>query len=405
MKPSGKPPFRLPSMADVARARGTAGLTVASTFSGCGGSCLGFEMAGYDVLWANEFLPIAQDSYRANHPKTVLDGRDIAKVQASEILDAIGMKPGELDVFNGSPPCQAFSSAGQRDKGWGKERDYGNGVAQKNEDLFFEYVRLLGGLQPRVFVAENVAGLTRGRALGYFKDILRGLTAAGYRVRCKVLDAQWLGVPQTRARAIFIGVRNDLGLEADFPKPLAHRYSLRDVLPGIARSGNRGMKNWKNRPEYHGGINLQSIDEPQSCITSSAPTDFFDAETNYLAKGSKALEDWQSRRSPSDRARYYSLTKADPNAPAPCIMSSQGTSGGNTASATHWHEPRRFTIEELRIVCSFPADFILKGTYAEQWARLGNAVPPVMMRHIAATLRDGIFGKLGRTKPGFTEAL
>ena len=154
-----------------------------STFSGCGGSCLGFEMAGYRVLWANEFLPIARESYAANHPETLLDGRDIRRVEASQILTAIGMKPGELDVFNGSPPCQAFSSAGQRAKGWGKSRDYGNGVSQKNEDLFFEYVRLLQGLQPRAFVAENVAGLTRGVALGYFKDIMRGLSACGYAVR------------------------------------------------------------------------------------------------------------------------------------------------------------------------------------------------------------------------------
>jgi len=262
-----KPPFRIPSMAEVARARGTAGLTVASTFSGCGGSCLGFEMAGCRVLWANEFLPIARESYAANHPETLLDGRDIRKVDARDILDAISLERGELDVFNGSPPCQAFSSAGQGAKGWGTQRDYGNGVKQCNEDLFFEYVRLVEGLQPRVFVAENVAGLTRGAAIGYFKLIMRQMEAAGYRVRCKVLDAQWLGVPQSRSRSIFVGVRKDLGLEPEFPKPLGYRYSLREVLPGLASFGNRG-------PGFHGGVNLSSLDEPASTITAAAPTDF-----------------------------------------------------------------------------------------------------------------------------------
>ena len=66
------------------------GLRVVSTFSGCGGSCLGYRMAGYRVLWASEFIPAAAETYRANHPDTILDTRDIRKVQPEEILEAIG---------------------------------------------------------------------------------------------------------------------------------------------------------------------------------------------------------------------------------------------------------------------------------------------------------------------------
>ena len=86
--------------------------------------------------------------------------------------------------------------------------------------LFFEYARILEGLQPRAFVAENVAGLVRGKAKGYFKLILKRLKDCGYNVRAAVLDASWLGVPQSRRRLIFIGFRDDLGIAPQFPKPL-----------------------------------------------------------------------------------------------------------------------------------------------------------------------------------------
>lgn len=181
------------------------GFNAVSTFSGCGGSSLGYKMAGFKVLWANEFIPAAQEVYRLNHPSTILDTRDIRQVQPQDILDAIGMKPGELDLFDGSPPCASFSTAGKREAGWGKVKAYSD-TKQRTDDLFFEYARLLRGIQPKVFVAENVSGLVKGTAKGYFKLILEELKGCGYNVKAKVLDAQWLGVPQMRQRLIFVEI-------------------------------------------------------------------------------------------------------------------------------------------------------------------------------------------------------
>jgi DNA (cytosine-5)-methyltransferase 1 len=424
-------------MTDVERSRGTAGLTVASTFSGCGGSCLGFEMAGYRVLWANEFLAIARKSYAANHPDTLLDGRDIRRVEPSDILEACKLRPGELDVFNGSPPCQAFSSAGQGAAGWGTLRDYGNGVQQRNEDLFFEYVRLVKGIQPRAFVAENVSGLTRGAAIGMCKEIMRALEGAGYAVRCKILDAQWLGVPQTRSRSIFIGVRKDLGELPEYPAPLGYRYSLREALPHLSACGNRGQGGWYGRSPFH--MRRIESDAPAPCITSSGSGDYevieskviWDTKTSnasfrrsrnvtdepcpaILTSGShtfdvhsipshtRAAREWRQLRPGQKSTKYFNLLRTDANKPSPCILA--GSEHG-TASVTPPNEPRRFTIDERRVICSFPADFILEGTYAEQWARLGNAVPPLMMRAVAAKLRDGLFTRLGRTRPRFHDAV
>lgn len=212
------------------------GLVVASTFSGCGGSCLGYRMAGYLVAWANEFTRDAQASYRANNPGSTLDPRDIRKVRPAEVLAALGLREGELDLFDGSPPCQAFSTAGKRDKGWGKAKRYDNGIEQCNERLFDEYARLLRGLRPRAFVAENVRGLVIGAAKGMYLEIHAALADCGYKVRSAVLDAQWLGTPQVRRRLIFVGIRDDLDDSAfAWPKPLPYRYSVRDAIGGVVR--------------------------------------------------------------------------------------------------------------------------------------------------------------------------
>lgn len=234
-----KPPYRVPSMAEIA-ALPWNGYTVASTFSGAGGSSLGYRMAGYRVLWANEFVEAARDTYKANAAEgTIVDGRDIRTVQAADLLSDLKMAPGDLDILDGSPPCSSFSTAGKREKGWGQVDDYSD-TKQRTDDLFFDFIRLLAGVQPKVFVAENVSGLVKGSAKGYFKDIIKAMKASGYQVGARLLDAQWLGVPQARQRLIFVGVRSDLGLPPAYPVPLPYRYSVRDALPWITAQGDNG---------------------------------------------------------------------------------------------------------------------------------------------------------------------
>ncbi|HNQ90547.1 MAG TPA: DNA cytosine methyltransferase [Verrucomicrobiota bacterium] len=445
-----KPPYRVPSMAEIAAVPDN-GLRIVSTFSGCGGSCLGYRMAGYRVVWANEFIPAAADTYRANHPTTPLDTRDIRKVQPEEILEATGLKVGEIDAVEGSPPCASFSTAGKREKHWGKAKPYSDTV-QRVDDLFFEYIRLVNGLRPRVFVAENVSGLVKGVAKGYFLEILAKLKACGYRVGCKVLDAQWLGVPQARQRTIFIGVRQDQGLEPVFPKPLPYRYSLREALPWIVR-GKYGPA-WKaadapsptvsagrsyNPATSHQGLELveakviqgpqgngwaegkdltdgpapavlatqtqsmlvqarlkggtgaafdekgreYDLDQPCPTILGTKPNQF-EVDMSRFA----ISREWDKLKPGQASDKYFNLVRPHPDQPCPTICAAHGHPG--IASVTHPTEKRKLTIAELKRICAFPDDFILTGTYSQQWERLGRAVPPVMSFQIARTIRDEI---------------
>jgi len=385
-----KPPYRVPLVAETALEPHN-GLMVASTFSGGGGSCYGYELAGYTVGWANEMVAESRDTYRANHPGTILDPRDIRQVQPQDVLDALGLRPGELDLLDGSPPCQSFSLAGSRTKGWGKKLSHADGTEQVSDDLFFEFARLLKGLQSRTFVAENVKGMVTGAAKGQFKRILVALKNAGYRVEARLLDASWLGVPQARQRLIFVGVRNDLGMAPVFPRPLPYRYTLRDVLPELHPDTQMIVKNPKADfvPEWG------SLDHPSKTIMAGVELNprisgrVIEPETWSKGKTGEIAAQLLPGQSGDEitGSGYWQLHRLHPDEPVPTVSAHWG--GGST-NQIHPNEPRQLSIAELRRVCGFPDDYVLTGTYAQQWARLGNAVPPPMAAAVGASLRDHV---------------
>lgn len=389
-----KPPYRVPTMAEIA-ALPWNGFNAVSTFSGCGGSSLGYRMAGFRVLWASEFIPAAQDTYRANAaPHTVLDTRDIREVTAADICAATGLAAGELDLYDGSPPCAAFSTAGIREAGWGQPKHYSDTV-QRVDDLFFEYARILKDLQPRTFVAENVSGLVKGTAKGYFLEILAALKACGYRVQARLLDAARLGVPQSRQRLIFVGVREDLNMEPAFPRPLPYTYTVRDALPDIPRlvhdtSGARGQGDVTDRPSPAITVGANAINSYHFRVLDSGQETTHDPETGKnIHIGRYAIgEAWKDTPPGGSSQRFFSLKRNHPDRPSQTIT----TEGGNVtkASVTHYAEARKLTLAELRRIGGFPDDFILTGTYQQRWERIGRAVPPVMMSHIAAAVRDQV---------------
>ena len=369
-----KPDYRIPTMSEVSALKWN-GLNVVSTFSGCGGSCLGFRMAGYRSMWASEFIPAAAKTYSLNHPDTTLDTRDIRKVQPEDILKHV--PSGEsVHVMEGSPPCAAFSMAGKRTKAWGQVKTYSD-TKQRVDDLFSEFLRLVAGVQPNVFVMENVKGLIGGASSGVLKDTLETMRAIGYRVEARLLDAQWLGVPQHRERVIFQGVRLDLNKSPAWPKPFPYRYSIRDVIPDDVMKNSYG-------PPFR---------------TMKANSTFFPASYN----GNVFLDGDQSDVSVDDKSSVVYVAgighanfamKGHPislDAPVPTILAHLDTIEKHIRRG--WVTTRhRVSLEELRILCSFPSDFLLPGdAFAKQWERLGRAVPPLMMRAIAASIRDKIF--------------
>lgn len=343
--------YKLPTVATLRKKTGGGNhlFEVVSTFAGGGGSSTGYRMAGGKVLAVSEFVLEAQNSYKANWPDTYIFPQDVKQLTAEMILEQTGKKVGELDLFDGSPPCSAFSTAGSREKGWGKTKSYSDTKQHKVEDLFFEYIRLVDGIQPKVFVAENVSGLTKGKAKGYLNEILRGLRECGYHVECKVLNAKWLGVPQSRTRTIFVGVRNDIfkpEMKGNLhPKPFQNLVTLEQAFEGLEMTEeDRRLTDIKRFKVY------------QLLLT--------------LRKGEQ-------------HKKAFTLHKEHPNKPATCMTATHGKLGARISY--HW-ENRGLTVSEVKRIMSVPDDYVLTGKYEHQVERLGRMVAPLMMKAIAENI-------------------
>ena len=341
---------------DVYRAEAKARFTVISTFAGGGGSSTGYRLAGGKILAINEFVEEARSVYRHNYPHTPILSEDIRELRGTDFLNVAGIRVGELDVFDGSPPCSSFSMAGIREKGWGKEKAYSD-TKQRTDDLFFEYARILKEIQPRFFVAENVAGLTLGSAanvlgsaqFGLFGEeqetIYHTLTRAGYKVRYKVLNAKHFGVPQSRQRLIIVGVRNDIDHVYRFPTNTQPIVSLGEAFEGITHDTN----------------------------------DLTECDISRFAVG----KELKKLRPGGQSEKYFSLNKLDPNTYAGTLTATAGCL--SAASIAHWQD-RKLSVKEAIRVQSFPEDYYLGDTYPNKIERLGRSVPPFLMKKIALSL-------------------
>lgn len=310
--------------------------TVISLFCGCGGSSLGYKWAGYKELLAIDFDKNSVDTFRLNFPDVPCWQRDIREVTGKEILDFCKLKPGGLDLLDASPPCQGFSTAGKRK------------VTDPRNDLFKEFVRLIGELKPKVFVMENVSGMAKGLMKGIFNDALRQLRGCGYQVKCKLMNAKWYGVPQFRQRVIFIGRYGNGSRIPSFPPPNKEIVPVKQVL-GDLPLGKPG----RHQPQV---IDAWYKSRPGM----------------VLRKACRFVGSFQSCR-------------LDPNDVSPTLIKAH----------RHWHYavPRQLNDLELKRICSFPDEFQFPGRVDgrsgnQVGQRLGNAVMPKFMQAIASHIKE-----------------
>ena len=313
--------------------------TVVSLFAGCGGSSLGYRMAGFEERLAVEWDADACNTFRNNFPGVPVHEGDIAELTADKLLELARVKRGELTLLDGSPPCQGFSVAkGKRDT-----RDSRN-------SLFQEYVRVLNVLHPKVFVMENVAAMVYSSAREFFDAAMDEFAAAGYEVAVAILDAKAYGVPQTRNRVIFIGARNDLGLVPTHPMPTVRRaVTVREAWKGLEQTEE---ERW-------------AVPIRKSSLTM-----------HYLTPQGGRVTKYHPRQA------GYNGYRLHPNKPSACITAM----GGNYPTLyglMHPTERRRPSIPELKRLASFPDDFEFPADPGAAWKQIGNCVPPLMVKAIA----------------------
>lgn len=309
-------------------------MNIASLFTGAGGLDLGFERAGFHIVWANEYDPTIWGTFEYNFPKTKLDKRSIVDVSASEIPN--------VDGIIGGPPCQSWSEAGA-----------GRGINDKRGQLFYDYIRILKDKQPKFFLAENVSGILHPKHAESFNAILKEFENAGYKVFYKLLNANDYAVPEDRLRVIIVGYREDLNKRFEFPEPQNYKPVLRDAIfdlrlakPALERNKTNGEDLKIPNHEYmNGGFSsiymsrnrVRSWDEPSFTIQAGgrhAPIHPQAPKMKYISQNKRIFV-------PGKENLY-----------------------------------RRLSVRECARIQTFPDDFIFKYCdIADGYKMIGNAVP------------------------------
>jgi len=325
------------------------GLTVFSCFSCGGGSSMGYKLAGYDVIGNVEIDPRVNKVYQENnHPRYsyLMDVRKFLEIPNEELPKELF----DLDILDGSPPCSVFSTAGQREKAWGKEKTFREGQAkQRLDDLFIYFIQIAQKLQPRVVVAENVSGLIKGNAKGYVNEIFKAFDMAGYKPQLFLLDARYMGVPQKRQRTVFVAQRKD----QSFPK-LTLSFKEPPILFGEVRS------------EHGEPINPNSM--IAKLISLRKPTDVA-LDSIYMREfGKRSM--WNERLNHDDDVAYTMTTSTE---------------------AHRMCDGENFSKHDLMAVATFPQDYDF-GNQKPKYI-MGMSVPPVMMAQIASEINRQWFNR------------
>ena len=326
-------------------------MNIISLFAGCGGLDLGFQQAGFNVLWANEYDRTIWDTYEFNHPDTILDRRDIRKINSDEIPDCIGII--------GGPPCQSWSEAGAK-----------RGIDDSRGQLFWEYIRIVRDKQPLFFLAENVSGILAPRNREAFTYILSQFEQIGYRVSFKLLNAKNFGVPQDRKRVIVVGYRESLGFGFEFPEPGHEVLTLKDAIFDLRAIAPIPVKSKVDN--YHPSLpNHECADLGFSSIYMSRNRVRSWSEPSFTIQAG-------GRHAPLHPQATKMILVAkdkrifDPNSPQPY---------------------RRLSVRECARVQTFPDDFIFKYKYIiDGYKMVGNAVPINLARVLAGKIFDDITG-------------
>jgi DNA (cytosine-5)-methyltransferase 1 len=366
---------------------------VISLFSGAMGLDVGLGQTGrFEVLACVEREHAFCETIRANKragrlsPGLQVFERDITFLEPGEVLEAVGLRPGELDLLVGGPPCQSFSTAGRR-----------RTVLDTRGTLLWQFLRFVEAIRPRFFLMENVRGLLSaalrhrpmadrpekggppldpeeepGSVVRQFAEDLQRFSGSGYHMDCFEVNAVNYGAPQLRERALFIG--NRYNAVVAFPDPT-------HGPPAEAQEGERGL--FPCKPAC-GHLPWRTLHDAIGHLRDADPVlmDFSPRKKKYLEMVPPG-SNWRSlpcaiQKESMGKAWYAKggrsgwWRRLSYDLPCPTLVTMPNHAG---TSLCHPEEVRSLSLKEYALVQEFPEDWEFRGTPAEQYAQVGNAVP------------------------------
>lgn len=337
-------------------------------FSGAGGLSLGAEMAGIQVHFAVERDKNAAETYRYNHPNTVMLCDDIHNINPLNFL----REDKDIFIVFGGPPCQGFSLSNTKTRN----------LANPNNSLFEEFVRFVHTLNPKWFVFENVEGIVSFEKGHTLKEIIHYFEKLGYTVKHKVMVASDYGVPQHRNRFIMVG--NRLGINFEFPEKFQYMVTVEEAIGDL--------------PDLENGQMADSL--PYKCSRSHASS-----YAQMMREGiKKARQNYVSRNAEYVIERYSYIKQGENWRAIPDSLMQNYANKNNCHSGIykrlradlpsvvisnyrknmliHPYQDRGLSVREAARLQSFPDKFIFKGSLMHIQQQIGNAVPPLLAKAV-----------------------
>lgn len=325
-------------------------------FAGAGGLTQGLKQAGFDVVGAVEIDELAVETYRANHPTVRIWHRDISKLSGSDIRRSLRLVKGELDLLAGCPPCQGFSTM--------RTLNGGRQITDEQNDLVFQFLRLIKELEPKTVMMENVPGLATDVRMHRFR---RELSKLGYVSQCRVLDAADYGVPQRRRRMILLAGRN---ANIKTAPQVRTRTTVRGTISKLLPAGSSGDR-------------LHDFPERRSDAVMALIRDIpLDGGSRIDLGRDRQLNCHLACNGFKDVYGRMSWDDVSPTITTGCFNPSKGR-------FLHPEENRNVTLREAALLQSFPENyyFSLRRGKTNAATLIGNALPPLFIQCHAACVR------------------
>jgi len=391
-------------------------------FAGAGGMSLGFEMAGFDVAVAVEIDPIHCLTHQYNFPHGAVLCRSAAEVTGAEIRQQLATvvrrdrpeippdraERAEIDVIFGGPPCQGFSMMGKR------------AFDDPRNALMFHFARLVNELQPKYFVIENVRGMTLGKHRDFLREIMEIFGNFGYQIEAnyRVLNAAHFGVPQDRQRLFLLGARSGLPLPT-YPapktrRPAACKSAKRDkalgdlpICPTVAEAiGDLPDVDRYDPLRESDWLPIDQLGDPASAYAQRLrgllpdPADFSHPRSSARSHLSGCLRTDHSAQSiarfqatlPGEVDRISRFLKLHPEGICNTLRAGTPSNRGAFTSPRPIHPAygRCITVREAARLHSYPDWFCFHGTKWHGMRQIGNSVPPLLARAVAAEVRSAL---------------
>lgn len=364
--------------------------TAVSLFSGALGMDLGFELQGdFEILACVEREQAACATIQANVENGNFTGkpkvfcRDIFEFSPEELMAEVGLKPGELDLLVGGPPCQSFSTAGRRQS-----------VQDRRGTLLWRYLEFVVALRPKAFVMENVRGLMSaallhrqiadrpekggepltddeqpGSVIAKFAADLSERTEGQYHIDAFEVNSANYGAPQIRERVVFIG--NSFGVEVEFPQP-THGVDAIDEQADLFSPPKSNLKPWATLRDAIGDLREESPELMDFSPRKKGFLSLVPEGGNWRSLPVEVQQESMSKAWFAKGGRSGWWRRLSWDFPCPTLVTMPNHA---STSLCHPNEVRVLSVREYARVQEFPDSWIFVGKTAEKYLQIGNAVP------------------------------